>query len=225
MTLSQIRTEIRDLTNTDSTSFTDTDIDRKINIEYKNLVSLILQADGMNEFVKMQYTDLKKASTLSEGDNGYNGEYGLPCDCVIPLRIEVKYDEDQRPMSVYDQSQNEYSEFVENDLKQLSNKVRFARNSYFIRPLPTKDVTKGIYVEYIAIPDELTDDTDTPDFNSLMHDVLTLAVAVRYYLKHPDKYNSLTEKMYKERKQEMIDFFESRMPRKLNVNAKKENFK
>ncbi len=225
MKLSEMRTEIRDITNTDSTSFTDTDLDRKLNIEYKDIISDIMQATGnTNDFIAQAYIDLKNASVLSAEDIGYNGEYPLPEDCLAPLRVEVKYDETQRPHTVYDQSQNNYSEFVENDMKGMVKQMRFARNSVFIRPLPTRDVTDGFMIEYIALPSDLSSDTDAPEFSALVHDVLVLATADRYYLKHPEKYNSKIEAKYMDKRDKMKEFFNDRLPKKLNVNGLKENW-
>lgn len=225
MNLAELRTEIRDITNTDSNSFTDTDLDRKLNLEYKTIIGDIMASCGnTNSFVCQAYIDLENASLKVEGEVGYNGEYPLPDDCLAPLRVEVKYDETQRPMTVYDQSQNDYSEFVANDMKGMTNKMRFVRNSVFIRPLPEKFVENGYFIEYVGLPDDLSATTDSPDFTALHHDVLILSTADRYYLKHPEKYNSKIEKKYYEKRQQLLDFFNDRLPRKLNVNGKTENW-
>ncbi len=225
MQLSDLRTEIRDITNTDTNSYSDTDLDRKLNLEYKRVIHIIMQASGnKNNFGSFAHDDLVKADGLSEGDKGYNGEYPLPTDCLAVIRIEVKYDEDQKPKQVYDQAVNGLSEFVESDLKSVDG-IRFLRNSILLRPLPTKDVTKGLYIEYIALPGKLSNNTDEPNFSELMHDVLILGTARRYYLKHPDKYNELIDVDYRERKEELKEFINDRFQKNLKFKPFKENFK
>ncbi len=225
MNLAELRVEIRDITNTDENSFTDTDLDRKLNLEYKTVIGDIMASAGnVNNFVCQAYLDLENASLKVEEEVGYNGEYPFPEDCLAPLRIEVKYDETQRPMTVYDQSQNNYSEFVADDMDGMDHKVRFVRNSAFIRPLPKKFVANGYFIEYVALPSDLSADTDSPDFTALHQDVLILATADRYYLKHPEKYNSKIEKKYYEKRQQLLDFFNDRLEKKLNVNGKRENW-
>lgn len=225
MNLAELRTEIRDLTSTDTSTFSDTDIDRKINIEYKKLVSAIIQATGhVNDFVTQAYTDIKSVSGLVPGDLGYNGEYPLPPDCLVPLRVEVKSEDSQRQLTVYDHTQNSLSEFVEGDLNTLVNKMRFMRNSVLIRPLPTENVTNGLFIEYIALPFSISSTTDSPDFVELFHDVLVLAVCNRYSLKHPDKYNPNIEKEFMLQRALMVDFFQDRLPQKKAIKGKRENW-
>lgn len=225
MNLTDLRLEIRDLTSTDETTFTDTTLDRKINIEYKKLVIAIIQATGhTNDFVKQAYTDIKSVTSLVEGDLGYNGEYPLPVDCAVPLRVEVKKDETQIPLTVYDHTQNSLSEFVESDLNTLSNKMRFMRNSILIRPLPTENVTKGLYIEYVAIPSDLSAGTDSPDFLALFHDVLVLAVSNRYFLNHPEKDGTNIKEEFRIQRALMVDFFQDRMPQKKGVKGKREDW-
>lgn len=223
MSFSDQITEIRDLTRTDSTTFPDADIYRKANIVYKNLVVAITDATGhRNSFGKQAYTNLVNYVGLSAGDNGYNGEYALPSDCIIPIRIEVKLEEDQEPVTVYDQSQSEKSEFDSDDLLDGEPRVRFLRNSIFLRPLPESNVTNGMYIEYIGVPDDMDEGTDVPDFLSLFHDVLTLGVCKRFFMKNPQKYANELVNMkseYADAEFKMVKFFQDRMPKNLRFTS------
>jgi hypothetical protein len=225
MNLTELRLEVRDITNTDTESFNDVSLDRKLNIEYKSVVSDIMQANGnTNDFVDQAYIDIENAKTKTEGELGYNGEYPLPMDCLVPLRVEVKFKQSQKPMVVYDQSQNNHSEFIESDLEMMPKRIRFVRNSIFVRPLPTEFVKDGLFIEYVSLPEDLSEVSDEPEFSSLFHDVLILATADRYYLKHPEKYNSKIEKKYMEKRMLLKDFFHDRIPKNLNVNGLRENW-
>jgi hypothetical protein len=222
-------TEIRSLTRTNSTSFTDADIYRKANIVYKEIQSEIIQATGQrNSFIKQTRTNLIKADGLSEGDIGYNGEYGLPSDCIIPVRIEAKLENDLIPTVVYDQSSNPTSEWVEDDLDRYSAsnpRIRFIRNSILLRPLPKSNVDKGLYIEYIGNPTELSGENLNADFLPLFYDVINLGVAKRFFLSDVTKYTSdlvAIRDEYEKATRRMIVFFQDRMPKNLRFSSNAE---
>lgn len=226
MAFSSQITEIRDLTRTDSTSFTDAAIYRKANIVYKYLAAKISDATGhRNTFGKQAYSDLKGYAALSAGDSGFNGEYALPSDCIIPIRIEAKPEENQLPMVIYDQSESSESEWDSADMLSGELRMRFHRDSIFIRPLPESDVANGLYIEYIGVPADLSTGTDVPEFISLFHDVLTLGVCKRFFMRDPVKYTVELANMkneYAQAEADMIQFFQDRLPKNLRINSRKE---
>jgi len=214
--------DIRENTKTNATTFADASLYRKANIVYKNLVTEITQATGhRNSFIKQSYSNLVAVSGLVSGDTGYNGEYALPSDCIIPVRIEVKLADDQLPVPVYDQSENSKSEWVENDLKG-DTKLRFIRNSFLLRPLPTTSVTKGIYIEYISLPEVIDEATDTPEFLSLFHNVLSLGVCKQYFMRDVAKYSqelSFYGREYQNAVNIMVKLFQDRLPKNIRFSS------
>lgn len=217
--------DIRENTKTNATTFADASLYRKANIVYKDMIAEITQATGhRNNFIKIEYGDLKAVASLSAGDLGFNGEYPLPSSCLIPVRIEVKPADDQLPVPVYDQSENSKSEWVENDLKG-DLKMRFIRNSILLRPLPTVDVTAGIYWEFIGLPDDLDEATDVPDFLSLFHNVITLGVCEQYFMRDVVKYSqelTFYGRKYATATQKMVEFYQDRLPKNIRFSSNAE---
>ena len=226
MILTAIRTSTRYLTKTDITTFPDTDLDREANTVYDSLVLEMVQASGqLNEQGAQAYTDFLAETGLVAGDNGYNGEYALPSDCLVLKRVEVKYDEDSLPVTLYDVSENSMSEFDDSSesFSEADPKFRLFRNSMFIRPTPETTVTNGLYVEYIARNSVLTA-TDSPVFESNLQDLVPLGTAIRYFMRNPEKYNALIDGNYKEKLEEFRIWYRDKFPQVVKINPIRETF-
>lgn len=227
MNLTSIRTQSRWFTKTDSTTFSDTDIDREANTVYGRLVMEMVQATGhKNDLGAEAYTDFLAETGLVAGDNGYNGEYSFPTDCLVMTRIEAKYDDDSKPVALYDASENINSEFenFDDSFSSANPKVRFFRNSIMIRPLPETTITNGLHIEYIQRQDDLSSITDSPVFEANMHDLVPLGIAIRYFMRNPEKFNALIDNDYKEKLEEFRTWYRDRLPQVLKMNPIREKF-
>jgi len=227
MDLTATRTETRWLTKTDTTTFQDADLDREANIVYARLVMEMLQAAGhLNEQGAQAYTDFKAETGLVAGDNGFNGEYALPSDCLVPTRIEVKYTDNLAPVTVYDASQNTRSEFgnFSDSFSSADPKIRFFRNSILVRPLPETTVTNGLYIEYLKRQAGLSGTSDVAVFEANFHDLIPLGTAMRFFLANPDKFNLLVKNEYEEKMEEFRTWYRDRFKQVMQIVPIREKF-
>lgn len=224
MNLTAIRTESRWLTKTDTTTYSDTDLDREANIVYARLIMELLQASGhLNEQGNQAYTDFLATAGLSAGDIGYNGEYPFPLDCLTIKRVEVKYSDSLAPVTLYDASQNTKSEFENLDNFSSANpQMRFFRNSIFIRPLPDTTVTNGLYIEYLKRQSDLSGTSDEADFEANFHDLIPLGVAMRFFIANPEKYNALVDKDFRERMEDFRIWYRDKFPQVIKLTTQPE---
>lgn len=225
MQLSEIRTETRYITRTDTNTFSNTDLDRAANLAYQEIMLEILKVQGYkNVSGKHVSTSLLSTSGLIAGDLGFNGEYPFPTDLIRPTRIELLYDTASTPKvaTLYDMSSNTLSETDEDDVVALASTlkpvVRFFHDSYFIRPVKTTtgDITSGINIWYEKRVADLTNDTDEPEFDAAIHGLLPVMIAERFYMRHPDKKN----KVVLDKKEELLRKLRSIY--KLKVNVKRQ---
>jgi hypothetical protein len=230
MQLSNVETQVRWDTKTDSTTFTDADILREANNEYAKLIMEKCQMEGnTSSLANFVTTTLKAQSGLSAGDTGYNGEYPFPDDCLYITRIEVKFDDDHIPVVLYDASENSYSEYsdVDEPFDEGEPKVRLQRDSIFVRPFPDSDVSAGIYIEYVQRQTAFSDDADEAEFENNFHDLIPMGVAIRFFKRDAKKYGSELLEMrrdYNEMKQEFLEFYRDRNEKRLKISTKKETF-
>jgi len=198
MDLTAIRTQSRFYTDTNSTTFPDTDLDREANNVNRQLVAEIIAVQGSKNILGGEkYTSLVATDGLSAGDNGYNGEYSFDSDMMRIVRAEIMYEADTTPerAEIYDMSQNSSSEYDEDSIQgQFSEDSPFItlfRGAYRVRPLYTEgdDVTGGIHLWYEKRIDDLSEITDTPDFEELFHNLIPLKVAKLYSIKYPSKFS------------------------------------
>ena len=234
MILSAIRTSARFYTNTDSTTYSDTDLDREANNAYDVLVMEIIKVQGYTNLMgEESETDLVSTDGLSAGDNGYNGEYAFPTDLLRPTRVELQYSDDDapRPANVYDMSENSKSEHDEDEIQgqfnELEPHILFFRNAYKIRPLKTDsgDITDGIHIWYEARHDALSAAGDAPVFEATYHNLIPLKVAKHYALKYPKSYNPLWDKEYNDLLESFRSFYRNRLPIGKEAKPIKHSFK
>lgn len=234
MTLQEIRDKTRFITRTDTTTFSNDDIDREINSAYKQVAISILRAQGYrNQFGKNSYTDLIASDGLSPGDNGYRGQYSFPTDLLKPHRVEVKFSSTGTPVvaTVYDMSESTlFSESDDDSLSSMASEenpvVRFENDSYFIRPLNTsgENVSDGIRIWYEYRQSALSEASDVPNFEETFHDILCYMAAIEFYVRYPDKYNRKAEQRVSELKNDLARFYRARMNYRKRITAQVENF-
>lgn len=192
----------RRITNTDTSTYPDADALLDLGYTYAEVWMMILRArEDYNFAMEVARGTLLAYASLAEGDNGYNGEYAWPTDCLKPRRVELKYSTDGslRPVTFYDLGEYNGSEHdpaqLNTDFTQNDPFVRFERESYFIRPLPTENVVNGIYIEYEKRQTSLGL-TDTPSFEENLHHALSYGMALQYWEKYPEFYNAKIEERY-----------------------------
>jgi hypothetical protein len=233
MQLSTIRDEVRWLTKTDTSTFSNTNINREINIAYQSIILQILKTQGYkNTTGKHVSTSLLSTSGLVSGDLGFNGEYPFPTDMLRPIRFELKYAATDTPVPcrIYDMSQNGTSESDDDAVSTLAGEtepiVKFFHDSYFIRPLKTTtgDITGGIHIWYEARQTALSADADEPQFEESLHDLLALMTAERFYMRHPSKTNSTVLRDKEVKLRELRSFYRIRIPVLRQLTPQRINF-
>ena len=233
MQLSEIRTQTRFYTRTNTTTFSDTDLDREANNAYDALILDIIRAQGyVNLLGNETETDLISTDGLSAGDNGFNGEYAFPTNFLRPTRFELLYTASGTPYkaTIYDMPENSSSEYNEDTInstfKQTEPFVMFFRNGYRTRPVnDSTTVVGGIHIWYEKRHDALSNDTDAPVFEASLHNLIPLKVAMMYALKYPEKYNSLWNREYNSMMKKLRAFYRHRLkigkqaiPQRFNFN-------
>lgn len=188
MTIADLYTEIDFLCETNTTVFPVADKLRGINIDQGEALSLMLQSQSYRKVNETSFsTDFVSTDGLSEGDNGYNGEYTFDSSWVKPTEIYVKYPSQSvhKKCALYGIEENNNSEFDEDSISatftQSNPYVRYSGNTLFIRPLNSEStVTDGIMVVVEPTTTTLTETTDTPVLDSIFHRWYVLKEALRY---------------------------------------------
>lgn len=230
MTTATLYTLARDILNTNSTVLPDSKLLEWLNIAYGHRILDVLRYQvDRNASIEMSKTDLVSTTGLTEGQNGYDGEYAFPTDLLRPTRMEVSFDgTNWEKCTIYDLNENEESEVSPTDFTTASPFVRFERDSYFIRPLHTgSTVTNGIRVWYEKRQVALTAG-DTPVFESNLHDLLAFDLAEMELMRHAEKYTDVVAARIRKGKDAVEnrfkDFYNNRMKRNMRLRPKYENF-
>jgi hypothetical protein len=233
MNTASIYSLARDILNTNSTVLSDAKLLEWLNIAlgHRTLDILRYQVDR-NASMTMAKTDFVSTTGLSEGDNGYNGEYSFPSDLLRPIRAEISFDGTTwNRCKIYDLNENEDSEASQEQLNSTFSVsdpvVNFERYSYFVRPLNTGDtVANGIRVWYEKRQTALTAG-DSPEFEQNLHDILAYDIAGMELIRHAEKYPQETVRRIEEQKSIVEDlfiwFYNNQMKRTFRLNPKVEN--
>lgn len=215
----------RDILGTNSTVLPDSKLLEWLNISlgHRTLDILKYQVDR-NASMEMSKTNLVDTDSLVEGDNGYDGEYSFPTNLLRPIRMEICYDGTTfLPAKIYDLNESENSEVsdINNVYSETEPYVRFERDSYFIRPLPTTAVTYGIRIWYEKRQTALTDG-GTPAFEQNLHDILAFDIAGIEFVKNATLYPAEKYNRYRIEKKDVFDrfvsFYNDRMKRNFKVS-------
>ncbi len=228
MLASEIIALSRDITNTNTSTLTDADALRWLNIAYRNRILDVLNIRvDKNATIKEVKTPLLSTVGLTMGNAGYNGEYPFPTDLLKPSRFEVSYDGvTWVKCEIYDNPLNYGSEYndiqINADFSKESPRVDFTRNSYKIRPLKETagDIDGGIYIEYEARQSALAS-SGTPNLETSVCPVLAYDIAGMEAQKHWKKYDAQWINQFREGKANaeklFKDFYTRNLPTRKNI--------
>lgn len=189
----------------------------------KRVLDILRSRVDKNAKMQSAYTDLKSTSGLSEGDNGYNGEYAFPSNLLKPVRVEVSYDGTTwRKCTIIDNAINRRSEFNDTQINTTYNKtnpvVDFFHDSFKIRPVKetTGDITNGVYIEYEKRQSDFTSTTEPEDIEENLQDILAYDLASLEYVMHTTMYEPIQIQVFNAEKQNVerrfFDFYKFRLP-------------
>ena len=226
---------------TNSNAYQQTDFNNDLNEALALRIMQILRLKGYKHITQTHaYTDLMSSVGLSEGDNGYNGEYSLPTDLLDITRIEVSFDGanwhviSKEKGNLYDLSQNLNSEQDATDINSrftTSNPMAtILRGSIFVRPLNTgSTVSNGMRIFYGPRQTDMDENTDTPPFETNLHQALIYDCAEMEMMAHPSKYDSTRESRIRKKKKEVdkefMSFYRRRFKPVENLKVTQESFK
>lgn len=162
MELSTLQSKTRFLTNTTSTDYTDTNLNRALNDYYHQLFVLIMKTMGEWE-VNGDYATTNLVANQEE--------YVLSNNYLTLKRVEVNLSGGTNTWEVaniVDLKEIKYA--ISNDTFEPSPRVELFDNSLFVRPKPTINVAGGLRIWFTKKFTELTNSTDepiTPEFTHL----------------------------------------------------------
>lgn len=242
MTYAEILAKVRFISKASTGDYTDAEILADFNLLRKEYQLFILRSQGYsNDGIETIYTDLVNATGLSEGVTGYDGEYPFARATLKPIRIELKMTAtgDYEPAEIYDINDNSNSEFEDYTDNFETPVVKIMRNSFWVRPLPTEDVTAGLKIihassngAYIKASDGLTyfgDLSASGDIdqtlNEAFHKVYPLKLAMEYVNREPDKFNPKIQQEIIEWEDKIDDHYSSKIMKKMSFKPKQISFK
>lgn len=202
MTFTEIKNRIYFLTGTDSNSFPVADLTSMVNRASEYVSSLILMADLRWRWDDSNQTDLPIATAALVASQQ---DYSISTAHLILERIEVKDENGNwHLLTPFDQSRlkGDRKRALDEYLKTagLPREYDVVGNSIFLYPKPSYSQAASLKIHFARGPVAFTtaDDTETPGFNTLFHDLLPLKVSYEYSaLYHLDRANFLLAKVQK----------------------------
>jgi hypothetical protein len=178
-----LRGETRFITNSNSITYTDADINGAINVYYDLFCTEILESMDDWDF----QGEIATASLVANQQ-----EYVFPSDILKIKRIEITYDGstwyEAKPEDINERDYDSGSVARINDnYDQSEPKYDLMDNSLFIKPIPTTAVTSGLKIWYEKLVTQLSDDTDEPVIPRPFHKGLTYGAAKDYFEKNLEK--------------------------------------
>lgn len=174
-----LRNFTRFLTNTNTTTYTDADLDASLNMYYHMFVNEALQAMDDWDF----QLDSATADLVANQQ-----EYVFPSTILKIKRIEVSYDGTTwykvTPMDINERGKATSTTDIRNDFTVENPYADIMDNSIFLYPIPTANVTGGIKIWYAKEATELSAATDEPNLPEAYHKGLCYGAAMDYF----DKY-------------------------------------
>lgn len=186
MTITQIFAEARSLGNATDTSYTDTNLLRRVNSAYEDIVATILDCDGTWQFDDTNYTSHPIGTTdlvASQQD------YTFAETHLIIERVEVKNASGHyEKLAPLDKSQVDVA--LTEYMSTAGMPIEYDKqgNSIFLYPAPASasvTLSSGLKVYYKRTADtfsssDVTDGTATPGFASPFHPLLAYKAALPY---------------------------------------------
>lgn len=184
-----LRNWTRFITNTNTSTYTNADLDASLNMYYQLFVTEILDAmDGWDFQGEVATSDLVANQQ----------EYVFPVDILRIKRIEVTYDGSSwKRAEQFDINQRKEATDASSISRDFSKYQPYADmydNSVFLYPTPDANVTGGIKIWYEKQVDPLVNDTDSPVFTETFHKGLCHGAAKDYFTKYSEK-NGNTNKL------------------------------
>ena len=178
MTLPELRAFTRFLTNTNSVTYSDTDLDASLNTYVNIFTTDIL--DSMDEWDFSADTATTDLVTSQQ-------EYILPLDILKIKRVEISYDgttwNQANPRDVNENLEATSDTDIDSNFSTYSPFYDLMDNSIMLYPIPSAGVSAGLKIWYEKLPAVLTG-TDTPTFAQPFHKGLSFGAAKDYF----DKY-------------------------------------
>lgn len=171
MTVSQIFTIARFLTNTNSTTATDAKLLACLNERNKQMTIALAKIKG-------DYQLERSTSDIIANQE----EYPMPTDCLRLKRLEAKYDDGDWVrvpfMDINEDSGAQDTETLSENYEKTAPYADIMDNSIFMRPVPTTAVTGGLKLWYVVRPADMTLTTETPDTPVELHRTLADMIAL-----------------------------------------------
>lgn len=190
MTTQEIWDETRYITNTDTETYTDTDLLRGTNVLQREMFQSILQWQGFRRINEDTYVhDFLTTYGLNPGENGYDGEYLFDTQWVMVTGFALKYGATDYyvPAKIYDPDQyvidDVDAESYNAQFSESAPEVYFRRGTYKIRPTLTAQgatVVDGIRVNAISRQPDLVDTTVLPVGEQNFMQWYSLKLALRH---------------------------------------------
>lgn len=179
---SGLRNWTRFITNTNTTTYTNADLDASLNMYNQLFVTEILDAmDGWDFQGETATADLVAGQQ----------EYIFPSDILRIKRIEVSYNGTMwQRAEQFDINQRRAATDPTSITRDFSSYQPYADmydNSIFLYPVPDTNVAGGIKIWYEKQVPELSADLDEPVFTSTFHKGLCYGAAKDYFQKYIEK--------------------------------------
>lgn len=176
-----IKNFARRFSNTNSTTYTDANLDASINAYYDLFVTEILESmDDWDFGADYATTDLVASQQ----------EYSFPSDILKIKSVEVTYDGSTwykaAFMDVNEKGSPNDSTSITDEFTQSEPFVDIMDNSLMLYPIPTSAVTAGLKIYYEKLPTALSADASTPTFARPFHIGLAYGGAKDWLEQHID---------------------------------------
>lgn len=181
MTLAEIKSDIDFLCDSNSSTYTDTDKERNINIRYQETAALIWESAGDWQYDDSNATDFGIATTTLVADQA---DYELPATCQRVQRVEIKDgDGNYQVLKQVDIQEIPLSTTEYHSISSTPLQYDIVGRSIFLYPKPgTGYVTlaEGLKIYFDRDVTNLSTSTDSPGFATAYHRILSLGAAIDF---------------------------------------------
>jgi hypothetical protein len=182
MTLTELRSFTRFLTNTNTTTYSDADLDFNLNSQYDIFTAIIINSMDDWDFQADYAT-----TNLVAGQQ----EYTLPTDIIKIKRVEVSYDGtnwyEANPMDINERTSANDATSVASDFSTASPMYDLMDSSLFLYPIPSANSTGGLKIWYEKNVTPLSSTSDIPVIIKSFHKGLCYGAAEDFFDKYPTK--------------------------------------
>ena len=205
-----LRNHARFLTNTNTTTFTDADLDSAINTYYHQFVNNIVQSMDDWDF---------QGETATADLVASQQEYLFPTDILKIKRIEITYDGTNwnkvKMMDINKRSGATDSTTIGNEFNTEAPFADLHDQSLFLYPIPTAASTAGLKIWYEKEATELSAATSEPKFLEAYHKGLSYGAAIDYFEKYSEvegntNKRNLAKQNYNKIVEDMEEFYQTR---------------